>query len=168
MVATMVLVRTVLIILALARQDPAAQDPTAREPTKVPNVSGTWMLSTASHTVPREVQSGVSNIGIAIGGRTVHITQTSTKLVITRAVPGGEVAFTVAVDGSESTNMVETAKNVSTMSFDETHITIDSRTGTVRTKQILSVDGNALVVETIPTFFGQTPPEKLMMTYKKQ
>ena len=168
MAATMVLVRTVLIILALARQDPAAQDPTARAPTRVPDVSGTWMLSTVSHTLSRDVQSGVSNIGIAIGGRSVHITQTSTKLVITRAVPGGEVAFTVAVDGSESTNIVETAKNVSTMSFDETHITIDSKTGTLRTKQILSVDGNDLVVETIPTFVGQTPPEKMVMTYKRQ
>jgi hypothetical protein len=136
--------------------------------------SGRWTLETQPKT-PLELDvanARRTSIGAIIQGGDVDIEHTDQELKIRQ----GPRTYAIALDGSQSRNVVEGYELVSTVKSDPDTITLVTRrvaNAKVQTTQVLTITDGQLIVRTSPPFLAGsgTPPDWVRtatLKYKKR
>jgi hypothetical protein len=137
---------------------------------QTPNFAGKWTM-----VVDPSAPAGRGGFGGL--GQAATITQDATSITITRTTQAGELTSLYKLDGSESTNTLNTPAGqidqVSKTKWDGAKLVINSTlnfNGTpVEVSSVLSLDatGNLVVEATRPDFQGGGAPITTKTTYKK-
>jgi hypothetical protein len=145
-----------------------------------PDFSGTWTFDEAKSDPSPARGGGGGGGGGRGGGRmggmpatAMSIKQTATELTVERTTPMGAQTAVYKLDGSESTNTIGPGPATSKVSWDGAKLVIATtqkmagRGGgemTIEAKDVYSLDGNTLVVETARTTPMGTVNRKLVYT----